>query len=118
LVKSATVIQWHRNGFRPLAQAIMPSVDRRRVVHSRDFFRAFFLCHSQLGRMAPSFRCRSVSKKRERGEERRPNGEIKSREHRSKNASICRSSNTSVLAKELPNYRFFFLAKIAFQLSL
>ena len=39
-------------------------------------------------------------------------------EQNSKNASICRSSNTSVLAKELPNYRFFFLAKIAFQLSL
>ena len=36
----------------------------------------------------------------------------------SKNASICRSGNTSVLAKELPNYRVFFLAKIAFQLSL
>jgi hypothetical protein len=43
---------------------------------------------------------------------------LASRKYRSKNASICRSSNTSVPAKELPNYRFFFLAKIAFQLSL
>jgi RNase P protein component len=67
--------------------------------------------------MAPSFRCRSVSKKRERGEERRPNGEIKNANTRAKMHRFVGAA-IRVLAKELPNYRFFFLAKIAFQLSL
>jgi hypothetical protein len=89
------------------------------VTKARDFFRAFFFRLSQSRgadgtKLRPRTACPSgVNEGGEKTE--RKNQE---REHPSKNASICRSSNTSVLAKELPNYRFFFLAKIAFQLSL
>jgi hypothetical protein len=61
----------------------------------------------------------SLSKKRERGEERRPNGEIKSREApEQKCIDLSEQQLHLCRQKQPPNYRFFFLAKIAFQLSL
>ncbi len=52
------------------------------------------------------------TKQREQSKERRPNGEIKSCERRSKNASGCRSKNISVmLAKEAAELSFLSLRK-------